>query len=206
MPNVAATVHQLLRYFVVGVFTLFLWAFLLVPGAGKEPEVLHERAARVAKHLMAASSTGWAFATPFIVGVFMYSLHRVVLYPGLHRLVIWRVRSSPATTDAPWPYGRVTNVDANLQAVFWMPQGGAERERFVGWATEAHVLYVAVEIMLFSFVLWPGPSAWARVLDCWAFVFVAGSVAVGVATWAWDLQLVRLERRTAELVYRRQIV
>lgn len=97
-----------------------------------------------------------------------------------------------------WPWGRVTSIDANLEVAFWMPQGGPERERFIGWASELHLLYVAVEIVLASFV-WPG---WGRVFETWwAKTILAFAVLwIGWFTWRWDLQLVRLERRTAELM------
>ncbi len=199
MPNIATTLHQVLRYFFVGTFAVFWCAFLLDCGA----DASHLKAVRVAKRLAdPVAAGGWIFLAPFIVGAFIYCLHRAAIYPAIHRFVVYRVAAGPALGRLwPWwPWGRVTDVDLNLQVAFWMPQGGAERERFIGWASELHLLYVAVEIVLASFV-WPG---WERALEtCWAKAVLAFAVfGIGWFTWAWDLQLVQLERRTAELMGR----
>lgn len=200
MPSFTATVHQLLRYFFVGAFAVVWCVFLLDCGGGP----LDRKLARV---IDKASQGGALAATGILItGAFIYCVHRTVFYPCLHRLVIARVAAGPALGRrcSFWPWGRTTPVDVNLQVAFWMPQGGAERERFVGWASELHLLYVAAEVTLASW-LWPG---WGRAIESgrWQVGLALLVVSVGCFTWAWDLQLVQLERCTAERTRYRTIV
>lgn len=188
MPTVNATVHQALRYFFAGAIAAFLVWFLAVEVTGP----WHDRLARVASTLAKPALVGLMF----VGGGVVYAIHRVLIYPVIHRLVILSIFGRRGSGLGQWwwqPYGTVMSRDVDLEVSRMAADPHMEtrqRERFVGWASEAHMLYTAIEIALLTF-LWPGwpigrPAA-AR--------SIAALFALGVLVWAWDRQLVVLERR-----------
>jgi hypothetical protein len=121
-----------------------------------------------------------------IAGSLIYGVHRAFVYPIILRFLVL------ITTTQPWswwyllPWGNTTSQE------FWLESRMAKvdarnHSRFVGWASELHLLYIAVEIALVT--MWcPGwPIDWPVAQS--AVIIGAFGVFVG----AWDRQLLQLE-------------
>jgi hypothetical protein len=182
LPTITATVHQVLRYFFVGALAA---AFVAAP-PGEMWKV------RFASFLTEWLKTEWPKTEAAVVAIAMliggsliYGAHRVVVYPWIFRFIILRVLGEETTEQGRcrwFPYGRAGSGELHLEELASRLKK-RHRERFVGWASEIHLFYLAREIALFTLV-WPG---W-RVTCPWAWALGLGVLLVLVA--AWDEQAI----------------
>jgi hypothetical protein len=184
LPNITATVHQVLRYFFVGALAAAFVAVPPGPGWSGRITLFFEKAlepnAAVAAIVVAIAM--------LIGGSLIYGAHRVILYPLIFRVIILRVLGEETTEQGRcrwFPYGKAISGELYLEELASRLKK-RHRERFVGWASEIHLFYLATEIALFTLLLWPRWEVTWGWLLFWALVL--GALLALVA--AWDLQSV----------------
>lgn len=182
MPTITATVHQILRYFFVGALAT---AFVAVPPG----ECWSLRFTSFLTNGLRPSAPLVGIAM-LIGGSLIYLAHRVIVYPWIFRhFVLLRVLGEETTEKRWrrlfWPYGKAVSGELYLERL-GSRLAQEERERFVGWASEIHLCYLATEIALFTLLAWPRwprpyPPGWVCGLGLFVLLFLVA---------AWDRQSV----------------
>jgi hypothetical protein len=182
LPTITATVHQVLRYFFVGALAT---AFVAVPPGQHWGVRFTWFLTEVGK--LSAPLVGIAM---LIVGSLLYLAHRVVLYPWIFRhcillRVLGRETSEQCWRRWLWPYGKAVSSERYLEQLgACLPD--REGPRFMAWASECHLCYLATEIALFTLLVWPG---WRVNYQCaWGL----GLCLFGFLVAAWDRQAISL--------------
>jgi hypothetical protein len=183
VSTIIATAHQALRYFVGAIAALFV---AVPPGEAWSRRFLSSLALFTdAKNPTAVLAV--LAVTILIAGSLIYGAHRVVVYPVIFRVILGTVLGRGSTTKRRflWPYGTAVASEMELEELGSRLEG-RHHERFVGWASEVHLCYLATEIALFTLCIWPG---WPRVTCPWAWRLGLLVVALPLVA-AWDLQAV----------------
>src|SRR4029450_5726796 len=84
MPAITATVHQVLRYFFVGAIAA---TFIAVPPG----DHWSSRFLQFLEHIAEKEAGPGVIVAMVIGGSLIYGAHRVLIYPGLSRFIIWTV-------------------------------------------------------------------------------------------------------------------
>jgi hypothetical protein len=183
LPTIIATVHQALRYLFVGAIAA---VFVVVPPG----EAWSRRVRPFLAYLADVENAGAVLAVLAVAiligGSLIYGAHRVVVYPVIFRIILWTVmeKGSASIGRFLWPYGKAVSSELGLEEL-GVRLEGRHHERFVGWASEIHLYYLATEVALFTLCIWPG---WSRVTCPWAWGL--GLVGLLCLVAAWDQQAV----------------
>lgn len=186
MPNITLTINQLLRHGLTGGFILLVLHIL----AKTQPcHPLLKHFLRWPEEIGPTAPVLFALAG----GAVAYCLHRALVYPVLHRLLVLSVPSLRREAGASWwhrlwPW-RSTTPELRL-SVARMKMQDQQHLRFSGWASEIHFLYVAVQVLGVS-VWYPGwpVERFGKTLGTLGIAAVLGTV------FGWDRALLKIENR-----------
>lgn len=178
MPSVTATVGQLLRYGLVGGFVFFLLQSL-------RPDALRP----YLRLRYGEDFNEWLVAIFILVtGTLVYGVHRTIFYPWFHRLAVLSIFDG-MVTGGPWrwyPY-RWTELDVRMQAA---ALSTTRPPQLAGWGAEIHFMYMTLEVLLVSLLIWPGwPVSSMAIL-----AFASTLLVAGFMTWTWNRALIEAEQ------------